>query len=119
MLSTNSDSLETQLEQGLLVKHPEFWFTDGSLVLRAHTTLFRVHVSQLCRKSIFFRDLFSLPQPSMPDRDERRLEGCPVLDLHDPPDDVANLVRVIYDGPYVSPASSMLLLPNLSLPHLP
>ncbi len=104
MLSTTTDSLETQLEQGLLVKHPEFWFTDGSLILRAHSTLFRVHVSQLCRKSVFFRDLFSLPQPqsSTPDREERRLEGCPVLDLHDPPDDVANLVKVIYDGPYVS-----------------
>ncbi|RDX42827.1 hypothetical protein OH76DRAFT_1362071 [Lentinus brumalis] len=101
MLSTTTDSLEIQLEQGLLVKHPEFWFTDGSLILRAHSTLFRVHVSQLCRKSIFFRDLFSLPQPqsSTPDREERRLEGCPVLDLHDPPDDVANLVKVIYDGP--------------------
>ncbi|KAI1784463.1 hypothetical protein LXA43DRAFT_955076 [Ganoderma leucocontextum] len=95
----SSESLQSQLSQGLLVKHPEFWFSDGSLILRAHSTLFRVHISQLCRKSVFFRDLFSLPQPSEPDRNERQLEGCPVLDLHDSPEDVANLVKVIYDGP--------------------
>ncbi|KAI1781561.1 hypothetical protein LXA43DRAFT_1188336 [Ganoderma leucocontextum] len=97
--SMSSESLQSQLSQGLLVKHPGFWFSDGSLILRAHSTLFRVHISQLCRKSVFFRDLFSLPQPSEPDRNERQLEGCPVLDLHDSPEDVANLVKVIYDGP--------------------
>ena len=97
----SSESLQSQLNQGLLVKHPEFWFSDGSLVLCAQSTLFRVHISQLCRKSVFFRDLFSLPQPSPSDANERQLEGCPVLDLHDSSEDVANLVRVIYDGPYV------------------
>ncbi len=97
----DSDSLQSQLNQGLLLKHPEFWFSDGSLILRAHSTLFRVHISQLCRKSVFFRDLFSLPQPPESDPTERQLEGCPVLDLHDSPEDVANLVKVIYDGPYV------------------
>ena len=99
--SMSSESLQSQLSQGLLVKHPEFWFSDGSLILCAQSTLFRVHISQLCRKSVFFRDLFSLPQPSPPEPNERQLEGCPVLDLHDSPEDVANLVRVIYDGPYV------------------
>ncbi|KAI0644349.1 hypothetical protein C8Q79DRAFT_913476 [Trametes meyenii] len=79
-------------------RHPEFWFSDGSVILRAGSILFRVHMSQLCRKSLFFRDLFSLPQPSSEERDER-IEGCPVLDLHDPQRDVINLVKVIYDGP--------------------
>ena len=88
-----------------LTKHPVFWFADGSVVLRARTTLFRVHVSQLSRKSLFFSDLFSLPQPppasdsSVPG--ERRFDGCLLLDLDDPPEDVANLIKVIYDGPCV------------------
>ncbi|KAI0373891.1 hypothetical protein BV20DRAFT_1012809 [Pilatotrama ljubarskyi] len=82
-------------------KHPVFWFSDGSLVLRAQSSLFRVHISQLCRKSTFFRDLFSLPQPAHPAETEgERMEGCPVLDLHDTPEDVANMVKVIYDGPH-------------------
>lgn len=96
--SQSTASFEDQLENGQLSKHPEFWFSDGSLVLRANSTLFRVHVSQLSRKSVFFRDLFSLPQPPVAAREDRRLEGCPVLDLHDSPEDVANLVKVIYDG---------------------
>ena len=101
MLSPSTQSLHDQLEQGQLVKHPDFWFSDGSVILRAQSTLFRVHTSLLCRKSAFFRDLFSLPQPTAPDREERRLDGCLVLDLHDPPEDVANLIKVVYDGPYV------------------
>lgn len=82
-------------------RHPEYWFSDGSLVLRARSTLFRVHQSQLCRKSTFFRDLFSLPQPNPPLPETETIEGCPVLDLHDPPADVASLLKAIYDGPYV------------------
>lgn len=84
-----------------LVRHPEFWFSDGSLVLRAGSTLFRIHVSQLCRKSVFFRDMFSLPQPLPADQEKEMIDDCPVLDLHDSPQDVAYLVKVIYDGPWV------------------
>lgn len=115
------ESLEAQLEQGRLTKHPEFWFSDGSIILRAQSTLFRVHISQLSRKSVFFRDLFSIPQPTTPDRHELKLDGCPVLELHDPPRDVANLVKVIYDGPYVCILSPFILYPWLPpqelLPH--
>ncbi|TBU40630.1 hypothetical protein BD309DRAFT_967019 [Dichomitus squalens] len=95
-----SESLEAQLTEGLLTKHPEFWFSDGSLILRAHSVLFRVHISQLSRKSAFFRDLFSLAQPECTaGSNAQYLEGCPVLDMYDFPEDVANLVKVIYDGP--------------------
>ncbi|KAI0657695.1 hypothetical protein C8Q70DRAFT_1000191 [Cubamyces menziesii] len=89
----------SSMEQSVLVRHPEFWFSDGSLVLRAGSTLFRIHVSQLCRKSVFFRDMFSLPQPLPADQEKEMIDDCPVLDLHDSPQDVAYLVKVIYDGP--------------------
>ncbi|KAH9910406.1 uncharacterized protein BXZ73DRAFT_109075 [Epithele typhae] len=100
-----SSSIQDLLDRGELVKHREFWFTDGSLVLRADNTLFRVHISQLCRKTAFFRDLFALPQPPAAaaadgsHTTEERFDGCPVLVLYDSPEDVANLVKVIYDGP--------------------
>ncbi|KAI0774668.1 hypothetical protein BD413DRAFT_302275 [Trametes elegans] len=94
-----SNSSHSALAEPLL-KHPEYWFSDGSLVLRTSTTLFRVHTSQLCRKSQFFRDLFSLPQPSIPESGTEYIEGCPVLDLHDSPADVGQMVKVIYDGPF-------------------
>ncbi|KAG1732482.1 hypothetical protein EDB19DRAFT_1929180 [Suillus lakei] len=76
-------------------KHADLWFCDGSIVLRAEDTLFRVHKSQLARHSAFFRDLFSLPQPNT----TNEIEGCPVLRLYDPAEDVENLLTALYDGP--------------------
>lgn len=88
-------------------RHPDLWFSDGSVVLRAENTLFRVHMSQLIRRSVFFRDMFSLPQPLSPpaalqaDDGVERIEGCPVVVLHDSADDLASLLLAMYDGPYV------------------
>lgn len=98
-------------------KHADLWFCDGSIVLRAEDTLFRVHKSQLARHSAFFRDLFSLPQPSADNAASsssavvanrnpalqidttNEIEGCPVLRLYDPAEDVENLLTALYDGP--------------------
>jgi hypothetical protein len=80
--------------------------------------LFRVHKSQLARHSPFFRDLFSLPQPSADNTTSsptvvangnaplqidttNEIEGCPVLRLYDTAEDVENLLMALYDGPYV------------------
>lgn len=93
-------------------RHPDLWFGDGSVVLRAENVAFRVHKSQLSRQSLFFRDLFSLPQPGveagkesnvLQDGGDGMLEGCPVLRLHDDSaEDVTNLLHALYDGgPYV------------------
>lgn len=102
-------------------KHADLWFSDGSIILRAEDTLFRVHKSQLARHSAFFRDLFSLPQPSAESADSttasssptvvvnnnpalqidttNEVEGCSVLRLHDTSEDVENLLTALYDGP--------------------
>src|SRR5262245_8059459 len=37
-----------------LNQHPDLWFIDGSVVLRAENTLFKVHISQLSRHSVLF-----------------------------------------------------------------
>lgn len=82
-----------------VLRHPDLWFSDGSVVLRAEGTLFRVHISQLVRRSLFFRDLFSLPQPA---KDAAGLDGtfdgCPLLVLHDSAEDLSNLLKALYDG---------------------
>lgn len=113
-----ANSSSTQME-----RHPEFWFFDGSIVLVAERTMFRVHKAFLARHSVFFRDMFSLPQPqedpssstkpsnvrpvsgdgaSIGDGGEmEEVEGCSTLRLHDSPDDVASLLYALYDGPYV------------------
>ena len=86
-----------------LVKHGDLWFSDGSVVLQAASTLFRVHKSQLARRSVVFSDMFTLPQPVVSTShatfvDETH-EGCPVVRLHDTAQDVANLLLALYDGP--------------------
>lgn len=87
-----------------LAKHTDLWFTDGSVILRAESTIYRVHISQLSRHSAFFRDLFTLPQSSSTSTDgdgtdSDFLDGCPLVHLHDAAEDVSNLLAALYDGP--------------------
>lgn len=97
-----------------LTRHHDLWFIDGSVVLQTGNAIFRVHKSQLSRHSPFFRDLFSLPQPTQVDvtastssqnspvlriEPSDEIEGCPVVRLHDSSEDVANLLTALYDGP--------------------
>ncbi|KZT21146.1 hypothetical protein NEOLEDRAFT_1158295 [Neolentinus lepideus HHB14362 ss-1] len=85
-----------------LVRHPDLWFVDGSVILQADTTGFRVHTSILSLHSTFFRDLFSLPGPTDPSSSRigvnmnEELDGCPLVVLHDSPDDLANLLKALY-----------------------
>lgn len=90
-------------EDGGILRHPDLWFSDGSVVLKAESTIFRVHISQLARRSLFFRDLFSLPQPTNDTVGlDGTFDGCPLLVLHDSAEDLSNLLTALYDGgPYV------------------
>lgn len=71
-------------------------------------------MSQLSRHSIFFRDLFSLPQPphlqddqepqphgetQFPTNNQRFMDGCPVLEVSDTSEDFTHLLHALYDGP--------------------
>ncbi|KAI9573789.1 hypothetical protein HD554DRAFT_555906 [Boletus coccyginus] len=101
----DSECAASASRQSPLVRHPDLWFSDGSIVLRAENTLFRVHKSLLARHSGFFHDLFTLPQPetdakSLPVHSVGGIEGCEVLRLHDAPEDVANLLTALVDGPF-------------------
>ena len=86
-------------------RHSILWFSDGSIVLRAEQTLFRVHVSQLALHSSFFRTLFTLPQPysdKVPLTDipsQYVPDGCLALRVYDTAEDVANFLTAIYLGP--------------------
>ena len=93
-------------------RHTNLWFVDGSVILQVERTLFRVHMSQLSRHSIVFRDLFSLPQPphvaqepsrqstpQFPSSDQRYMDDCPILELQDSAEDFSHLLAALYDGP--------------------
>ncbi|KZW01204.1 hypothetical protein EXIGLDRAFT_666494 [Exidia glandulosa HHB12029] len=83
-----------------LHRHDDLWLSDGSVVLVAEDTLFKVHKSQLSRHSVVFRDMFGMPQST--DGGELRresLDGCDVVRLHDSAQDIESLLRALYDGP--------------------
>src|SRR6202034_3632094 len=65
-------------------RHSEFWFNDGSIVLNADTTLFRVHRTTLSAHSPVFSDMFGIPQPP----EQCAIEGCMVVHLPDAAADV-------------------------------
>ncbi|KAF7312602.1 BTB domain-containing protein [Mycena indigotica] len=76
-------------------RRSEIWHPDGSVVLEAVTTQFRVHWSVLALHSTFFRGLLDLPQPLEQSRPS--IEGCPVVELSDAPEDIEQLLKALYD----------------------
>ncbi|TFK38969.1 hypothetical protein BDQ12DRAFT_735184 [Crucibulum laeve] len=72
------------------------WFEDGSVVLQAESTQFRVHRTVLARHSVVFHDMFLVPQPP----DEPTVEGCAVVHLADSAEDVYHVLAALYDKNY-------------------
>lgn len=73
----------------------DVWLSDGNIIVVAqHAVAFRVHKSLLAQRSEIFRDLFSLPSSGT----EETLDGCPVVHLVDPPDDLRHLFSVLCCG---------------------
>ncbi|KAJ7039019.1 hypothetical protein C8F04DRAFT_1086830 [Mycena alexandri] len=74
------------------------WHSDGSVILQAQDTQFRVHWSILALNSTFFRDLQGLPQPP----GQPTIDGCPVIDLAgDDVADVEYLLKALYSPPFL------------------
>lgn len=74
-------------------RHLDLWFDDGSVILVAQTTGFRVHRGLLARHSEIFHDMFSMPQPP----EVETFEGCQVVCLSDDAADVATILGILYD----------------------
>jgi hypothetical protein len=71
----------------------ELWFPDGSLVVRADKTVFRVYRGMLATASPVFSDMLSFPQPD----GAETVEGCPVVVLHDSATDLRHFLGVLND----------------------
>ena len=61
------------------ISHPTLWYDDGSVVLQAETTMFRVHRSILSAQSEIFKDMFAIPQS--PTSTDGTVDGCPVITM--------------------------------------
>ncbi|KAF8193928.1 hypothetical protein K438DRAFT_1969224 [Mycena galopus ATCC 62051] len=72
------------------------WFDDGTVVLQAEKTLFRVYRGVLAAQSPIFRDTFAIPQPPTQDT----YDGCLLVILHDSPEDLRIFLKAIHDAGY-------------------
>ena len=81
-----------------IVRDPDYWYSDGSIVIVVQGVGFRVHKSLLAQQSNAFRDLFMVPTPPTPSPADV-MDGCPVVRLTDTSHDFRELLRVIYSGP--------------------
>ncbi len=75
----------------MLKQHDEFWFDDGNLVLVAGDTAFRIYRGLLTMQSRIFENVFV----SGSSCSNELLDGCPVVDLSDSPEDLVHLLRVL------------------------
>ncbi|KAJ7612069.1 hypothetical protein FB45DRAFT_843338 [Roridomyces roridus] len=78
---------------------PELWFDDGSIIVQAGNSQFRVHRSILAACSPVFKDMLSFPQPA----DAELVEGCPVVHLPDAPEEVTVFLKAIFLPDYFMP----------------
>ncbi|KAH9842444.1 uncharacterized protein C8Q71DRAFT_203514 [Rhodofomes roseus] len=88
-----SPSHESRPDANRSMEKSAYWFADGNVILQAGDRGFRIHTSLLSRHSVFFRELFELPQTS-----PEMIDGCVVVQVHDPPGDIEILLSALYDG---------------------
>lgn len=82
----------------------DIWFDDGNIVLVAGSYAFKVHRGQLQRHSEVFDGMFHIPQPS----EQNALDGCPLVDMFDSPDDLVCFHPALLGRyPESQPASSI------------
>lgn len=65
--------------QNDLIMSTNVWFEDGTIVIQAESTVFRVYKGILQRDSTVFNDMFSIPQPD----DAPTFWGAPLVELKD------------------------------------
>ena len=67
--------------------HPELWFDDGSIILVAQKTMFKVYKGLLSTHSPVFADMFSSATHS-----DEIDDGCPVVRVSDSAQDLKGLL---------------------------
>ncbi|KAK7025094.1 BTB domain-containing protein [Favolaschia claudopus] len=92
MSESESPPAKRQRTDDTEVMRSDIWKADGSVVLQAGNTQFRVHWSVLAENSSVFSDMQGLPQPS----DQPTVEGCSIVELSDDPDDIKFLLKALY-----------------------
>lgn len=79
---------------GTMTRDATLWFDDGNVILTASGVGFRVHRGVLSAVSALFRDMFSM----RPVADEDKVDGCPLIAMHDSSQELRHLLQLLYSG---------------------
>ncbi|TDL22664.1 hypothetical protein BD410DRAFT_722773 [Rickenella mellea] len=92
------------------IRHPQLSFDDGNIAILTGDYYFLVHKGLLCHHSKPFMDFAQ----ALEQKNAVILDGRPVIELDDSPNDMAHFLRSLYDGMYnandFAVVSSILLL---------
>ena len=81
-----------------VARDPDLWFVDGSVVLEAEETYFKVYSGILSQASPVFKDMFSFPQGG------QKIEmygNCPLVHMLDSAHDLRHFLKALHDSRYV------------------
>ncbi|KAJ6491826.1 hypothetical protein C8R47DRAFT_976289 [Mycena vitilis] len=95
-MSKQPPAKRKRVEPLAITGSPKLWFDDGSVVLQAQNTQFRVHCGVLSHSSVFCDMRRGLPQPP----DQNVVEGCTVVVLTDSAVDVETLLETFHHPPF-------------------
>lgn len=94
--SVNDTPIAEQLEAAPSAPvRSDIWYCDGSIIIEAERTQFRVHKGVLAEHSSVFQDIFLIPHSK--GEDLELIEGCPIVAVTDTAIDMAHLLRALYN----------------------
>ncbi|KAJ7657259.1 hypothetical protein DFH06DRAFT_1197809 [Mycena polygramma] len=96
---STTESLRPESPADQFRRVEELWFRDGTLVLVAGSSLFRVYRGQLAKRSSVFNGMLEMPQPASAET----IDGCPVVRLWDDERDLGYFLNAIFDYEFFAP----------------
>ncbi|KAJ7496925.1 hypothetical protein FB451DRAFT_207902 [Mycena latifolia] len=90
-----------QRPENASIMRSDIWYQDGSVILQAENTQFRVYWGILSQHSSFFREMQGLPQPP----EQVYVDGCPVIEMQDSAADVAHLLKALHNPTFLQQAA--------------
>ncbi|KAF7979803.1 hypothetical protein HWV62_40860 [Athelia sp. TMB] len=100
------------------------WFEDGTIIIHAQSTAFKVYRGMLAAKSVIFADMLSLPkpEPSSIKCEDLYVNECPVVRLSDSGEDWGYILDAVFNRRYTftsdgTPLSCAITCSLLRLAH--
>ena len=89
------------------IERSSIWYDDGDIVLECEHIAFKVHLHRMTTTSMVFRDMASIPQPTVVDIEATEAFAyadtypSSVIRMHDAASDMKPFLEAIYNPSYV------------------